>query len=188
MTRNSQESPVWWSKIGLSSKSSTTKPGESVVARSFPNCVRSTMKPSRSSGTKANTWLPLRSTVRPPTRRWAGRMQIYAARWRACFAAPAFRVGHDCSIRCGLAGKRNCNVSSRCTWSALGSATHHGSPNKATCWSPRMTLQRRLALRRWWWRGEWESWSDAVNFARPLSQSWKIIDRMLESHSRGLVH
>jgi integrase len=52
----------------------------------------------------------------------------------ACCAAPAFRVGHDCSTRCVPADKRNCSVSSHCTWSALGLATHHASRSKVTCW------------------------------------------------------
>jgi len=68
-------------------------------------------------------------------------------------AAPASRVGHDCSTRCGLAGKQNSSVSSHCTWSARGLATHHGLPSRATCWSQRMILLGRQGRRRWWWRG-----------------------------------
>jgi hypothetical protein len=46
---------------------------------------------------------------------------------------PAYRVGHDCSIRCVPAGKRNCSESSRCTWSAPGLATHHASLSRVIC-------------------------------------------------------
>ena len=47
------------------------------------------------------------------------------------------------SMRGVPTGRRNCSASSHCMWSVLGSATHHGSPSRVTCWSPRMILQRR---------------------------------------------
>ena len=56
--------------------------------------------------------------------------------------------GHDCSIRCEPADKRNSSVSSRCTWSVPGLATHHGSHSRVTCWLLRLILLRRPAWRR----------------------------------------
>ena len=55
------------------------------------------------------------------------------------------RAGHDCSTRCGLAGRRSSNEIFRYTWCAVGRAIHHGSLSRVTCWSPRMILPRRLA-------------------------------------------
>ena len=64
------------------------------------------------------------------------------------------QVGRDCSMRCGLAGKQNCNESSRSTSFALGLAIPRKSLSRVTCWSPKMILPRRPAWRRCWLRGE----------------------------------
>ena len=48
-----------------------------VAARSFLNCDRSSTKRSRSSGTRANSSSPHRSTERQSTRRWVGRTPTY---------------------------------------------------------------------------------------------------------------
>ena len=56
--------------------------------------------------------------------------------------------GHDCSIRCELAGKRNCNASSHCMWFVPGLVTHHVSHSRVICWSRRMILPGQQGWRR----------------------------------------
>ena len=60
--------------------------------------------------------------------------EIFGDKSEYVVAAPASRVGRDCSIRCEPADKQNSTASSRCTWFARGLATHHGSPSRVTCW------------------------------------------------------
>ncbi|MCE2753986.1 MAG: hypothetical protein LW720_19170 [Pirellula sp.] len=47
--------------------------------------------------------------------------------WPRLFHTVYFKRGE-------LADKQNCSVSSRCTWSACGLATHHASHSRVTCW------------------------------------------------------
>jgi len=61
-------------------------------------------------------------------------------------AAPQHRAAANTAMgwkNANLRSESNSSVSSHCTCFALGLATHHGSPSKVTCWSPRMILQER---------------------------------------------
>jgi hypothetical protein len=103
-------------------------------------------------------------------------------------AAPASRVGHDCSTRCVPAGRRNCSASSRCMWFALGLATHLVSPSRVICWSPRMILPRRLGCRRCWWRGFRERaclFCDLMAIYATISDRWKVFS--IKSRKKEII-
>ena len=111
----------------------------------WPEMRKTLEKPGFLSGEDRNRTtrkFPGNGAFHYPARREIRRAQ------KTPLAARASRVGHDCSIRCGPTGKRNCNASSHCTWLARDLATRHGSLSKVTCWSPRMILPRRLGRRR----------------------------------------
>jgi len=124
------------------------------VSSVLPQPIRSSTKPLKSLVIGANTWSRHRNTERQPTQRWVGRTPSYEPRCCDSCDAPASRAGHDCSTRCGQAGKRNSNASFRCMWCAVVWVTRRGSLSRVACWLLRKILHERLPQRMRWYRCE----------------------------------